>query len=262
MPGHVYMSYTKRDPLVNTSSTCTHCPHSAADLLSDRRDQAPPRYDGAMPTRKPKRKPGAQLGEDVARGMVMAAGARVFATKGIRDTSVEDLLEAANVSRRTFYRLYQGKEDVALALYVFGTNQLIDRWKLAIAAATGTLDAFTRCIDVFIMHAAMLGPLIFVLGGEATRQESPLHKRRMEVHDTLVDMMRAADPELANVDPLLVRATLFALEAVTRHILTEGDQGRRVSPAALERGRKVMNRIVTAGFAGSGDGVAPMPLAP
>ena len=105
----------------------------------------------------------------------------------------------------------------------------------------------------------MLGRLIFVLGGEASRQESPLHQHRMFVHDTLTEMLRGADPEIATVDPLVIRATLFALEATTRHILTEGDEGRRVTPAVIERARKVMNRVVTAGFAGEGDGVTPMP---
>lgn len=214
-----------------------------------------------MAQRKLKRKPGAQLGEDVARGMIIAAGARVFASKGIRETSVEDLLEAANVSRRTFYRMFDSKEDVALALYVFGTTQLIGRWKAAIASASGTLDIFSRCIDVFIQNASTVGRLIFVLGGEASRQESPLHKRRMEVHDAFIEMLREASPELAAVDPLLVRTTLFALEAVTRHILTEGDEGRKVAPSSIDRARKVMNRIVTAGFAGHGEGVTPLPLA-
>jgi AcrR family transcriptional regulator len=214
-----------------------------------------------MAQRKLKRKPGAQLGEDVARNMIIAAGARVFATKGIRDTSVEDLLEAANVSRRTFYRMFDSKEDVALALYVFGTTQLIGRWQQAIASSSDTLDQFAKCIDVFIQNAAMLGRLIFVLGGEATRQESPLHKRRMEVHETFLEMLRAANPEIAKVDPLLVRTTLFALEATTRHILTEGDEGRKVTPSAIDRARRVMNRIVSAGFAGHGPGVTPLPLA-
>jgi AcrR family transcriptional regulator len=214
-----------------------------------------------MAQRKLKRKPGAQLGEDVARNMIIAAGARVFATKGIRDTSVEDLLEAANVSRRTFYRMFESKEDVALALYVFGTDQLIGRWQQAIASSTDTLDQFAKCIDVFIQNAAMLGRLIFVLGGEATRQESPLHKRRMEVHDTFLEMLRAGNADIAKVDPLLVRTTLFALEATTRYILTEGDEGRKVTPAAIDRARKVMNRIVSAGFAGHGPGVTPIPLA-
>jgi len=214
-----------------------------------------------MAQRKLKRKPGAQLGEDVARNMIIAAGARVFASKGIRDTSVEDLLEAANVSRRTFYRMFESKEDVALALYVFGTTQLIGRWKQAIESSSDTLDQLARCIDVFIQNAAMLGRLIFVLGGEATRQESPLHQRRMEVHATFLEMLREANPEIARVDPLLVRTTLFALEAVTRHILTEGDEGRKVTPSLIDRARRVMNRIVTAGFAGHGAGVTPLPLA-
>jgi len=211
---------------------------------------------------KSRRKPGTQLGEDVARGMIIAAGARVFAAKGIRDTSVEDLLEAANVSRRTFYRMFESKEDVALELYIFGTKQLLASWMRAISTSTSALDAFSKCIDVFITHAATLGRLIFVLGGEASRQESPLHTHRMTVHDSFVQMLSAANADIARVDPLLIRATLFALEATTRYILTEGDEGRRVSPAVIERARKVMNRIVSAGFAGVGDGVAPMPLAP
>jgi AcrR family transcriptional regulator len=213
-----------------------------------------------MPQRKPRRKPGEQLGEDVARNMIIAGGARVFAMKGLRDTSVEDLLAASNVSRRTFYRLFESKDDVALALYTFGTAGLIENWKRALASSTDPLDQFARCIDVHLKNAAMMGRLIFVLGGEATRQESPLHTRRMEVHDILVDMLRNAHADTARVDPLLVRTALFALEAVTRHVLTEGDEGRKITPASLERARKVMVRIVTAGFAGSGEDVTPLPL--
>jgi len=213
-----------------------------------------------MAQRKLKRKPGAQLGEDVARNMIIAAGARVFASKGIRDTSVEDLLEAANVSRRTFYRMFDSKEDVALALYVFGTTQLTEGCKRAIASSSEPLDQFVRCIDVHLRNAAMMGRLVFVLGGEATRQESPLHARRMETHDTIVEMLRAAHPQTARLDPMLVRTTLFALEAVVRLVLMEGDEGRKVAPAALERARKVIVRMVTAGFAGHGEGVAPLPL--
>lgn len=213
-----------------------------------------------MPQRKPRRKPGEQLGEDVARNMIIAGGARVFAMKGLRDTSVEDLLAASNVSRRTFYRLFESKDDVALALYTFGTAGLIESWKRAIASTTDPLDQFARCIDVHLKNAAMMGRLIFVLGGEATRQESPLHTRRMEVHDILVELLRQAHEDTARVDPLLVRTALFALEAVTRQVLSDGDEGRKVTPASIERARRVMVRIVTAGFAGSGEGVTPLPL--
>ncbi|MGE5184214.1 MAG: TetR/AcrR family transcriptional regulator [Acidobacteriota bacterium] len=214
-----------------------------------------------MPVRRPRRKPGAQLGEDVARSMIVAGAARVFAQKGIRDASVEDLLDASKVSRRTFYRMFDSKEDVALALYTFGTNGLVESWKRAIATTTDPLEQFARCIDAHLKNAASVGRLVFVLGGEASRQESPLHKRRMEVHDQLVELFRAANPKIAKLDPLLVRSTIFALEAVTRKVLEDGDEGRKVSPAEIARARRVMERLVTAGFAGEGPGVAPLPLA-
>jgi AcrR family transcriptional regulator len=214
-----------------------------------------------MPRRKPQRATGVQLGEDVARNMIVAGAAKVFAHKGFRAASVEDLLEAAKVSRRTFYRSFESKEDVALALYNFGTKALVENWKRAIASSADPLEQFARCIDIHLKNAAMVGRLVFVLGGEASRQESPLHTRRMEVHDQLVDLLRAAHPSTARLDPLLVRTTIFALEAITRQVLTDGDEGRKVSPASVERARKVILRLVSAGFAGSGAGVTPLPLA-
>ena len=213
-----------------------------------------------MAQRKLKRKPGEQLGEDVARNMIIAGAARVFTQKGFRAASVEDLLDASNVSRRTFYRMFESKEDVALALYKFGTNGLIESWKRAIASSDDPLEQFAKCIDVHLKNAATVGRLVFVLGGEASRQESPLHQCRMEVHDTLVEMLRAAHPTTARLDSLVIRTVIFALEAVTRKVLEDGDEGRKVSPVLLERARKVMVRMVTAGMAGSGPGVTPLPL--
>jgi len=214
-----------------------------------------------MAVRKKKGASGVQLGEDVARNMIVAGGARVFAQRGIRDTSVEDLLEASKVSRRTFYRLFTSKDDVALALYKFGTTQLVENWKRALASSTDPLEQFSACIDVHLRNAAMLGRLIFVLGGEATRQESPLHEHRMKTHDKLIELLCVASPQMAKVDPLLIRGMLFALEAVTRHVLAEGDEGRRVSMGAVDRARRVMVRLATASFAGTGKGVAEIPLA-
>lgn len=190
-----------------------------------------------------------QLGEDVARNMIMAGAARVFSQKGLRAASVDDLLEAANVSRRTFYRLYESKDDVALALYNWGTKGLVASWQRAVESSKDPVEQFTRCIDAHLKNAGTVGRLVFVLGGEASRQESPLHARRMEVHTELVEMLRAAHPDTAKLDPLLVRTTILALEAVTRQVLTDCDEGRKVTPAALARARKVMVHLVSAGFA-------------
>jgi hypothetical protein len=81
----------------------------------------------------------------------------------------------------------------------------------------------------------------------------------MEVHDVLVDLLHTAGPSSARLDPLLLRTLVLGLEAITRRVLEEGDDGRRVTDASLARARKVAMRIMTATIAGTGARVAPLP---
>lgn len=208
---------------------------------------------------KKPRATGVQLGGDVARNMIMFGATRVFATRGFRATSVEDLLEASQVSRRTFYRFFKSKDDVALAMYTLGTASLVEDCRRAIAQEPDPLMQLEHCIDIHLRNARHMGRLVFVLGGEAQSLESPLHARRMEVHDMLVAMLHESSPAAQKVDPLLIRTLVYALEAMVRVVLQEGDEGRRVTDAQVQRARRVMMRIATASVAGSGARVAPLP---
>jgi len=201
-----------------------------------------------------------QLGEDEARGRILGGAARVFAGTGIRDVSVKDILNAAGVARRTFYRLYQSKEDVVVALYRIGTQRLLDECRLAVSEERDPIRQIQRCIDAHLRNAREVGRLVFVLGGEAQRHESALHEHRMQTHAQLVELlMSSATAAKTNIDPLLVRGLVLALEGVTRIVLEEGNAGRSVSDAGIERARRVMYRMATAALAGEGPGVAPLP---
>lgn len=217
---------------------------------------------GAEERRSKKRvRPGAsgvQLGEATVRAMVLQGAAEVFAERGVRMAAVEDLLKASGVSRRTFYRFYASKEDVMVVLYELGTEALLDACRRAVAEETDPLRRIARCIDAHLENARGLGRLVFVLGGEAQRQESALHARRMHVHDELVALLAGAHD---GVDPLVFRALVLALEGVTRITLEEGDEGRAVTDAGIARTRRVMMRLATSTLAGEGPGVAPMPRA-
>lgn len=201
---------------------------------------------------------GVQLGESVVRGMVLMAAARLFAQHGYRAVAVDDLLAAANISRRTFYKVFSSKEDVGLALYKFGTDNLLDNCKAALGEDGDLLTRVTRCVDLHLKNAATKGRIVFVLGGEASSQESPLFAIRMQVHDRLVAMLRAARGE-QQVDPLFTRTLVLALEAVVRCVLLEGDEGRSVSEDSIARARRVMLRIVSGAIAGEGPLVTELP---
>lgn len=206
-----------------------------------RRDAKPP---GASPKR---RAPGIQIGEAAARALVLQGSAQVFARMGVRAPSVEDLLEASGVSRRTFYRLYPNKEAVIVALYALGTEMLLDACRRAAKKEQDLPALVERCIDAHLDNARGSGRLVFVLGGEAQRQESALHTRRLQVHDEIVELLAASSASQAagGVDRLLLRGLLLALEGVTRHVLAEGDEGRAVQEDGLARARAVMLQIAT-----------------
>lgn len=205
--------------------------------------------------------PGVQLGEETVRSMVLAGGAQVFAASGVRAASVEDILQAAKISRRTFYRFYDGKEAVMMALYRLGTEALLLASKNAVAEEPDPLRQLERCIDAHLINARGLGRLVFVLGGEAQRHESPLHARRTQVHEELAALLGSA-PGYKRIDPWLFRGLLLALEGITRMMLEECDGGRQVTPAAVKRARRSMQRIATATLAGVGESVSPLPKAP
>jgi AcrR family transcriptional regulator len=189
--------------------------------------------------------PGVQLGEEKAREMVLLGAAKVFAERGARAASVEDILKAARISRRTFYRLYGSKEAVMLELYQLGTELLIEACRHAIATGKDRVSKAEGCIDAHLRNAREQGRLVFVLGGEAQRRESVLHARRIEVHELLTSLMMEG-LALEGVDPFVVRALVLALEGVTRLVLEQGDEGRRVSEADLQRARAVMTRLTNA----------------
>lgn len=195
------------------------------------------------------KKPGAsgvQLGDAVVRTRVIQGAAFVFADVGVQAASVEDILKAAGVARRTFYRFYDGKEGVMVELYRMGTESLLGACTLAASEGKTPIERVAGCIDAHLRNARDFGRLVFVLGGEAHRHESQLYVRRKEVHDALVSLFARAttEPGAEPRDPLLFRALVLAIEGVTRSVLESGDEGRKVTGEHLDRARRVLMHLV------------------
>lgn len=189
--------------------------------------------------------------EDVTasqRGRLLEAMVQVVAEKGYVATTVADVVDRAQVSRRTFYEQFERKESCFLAAYDVGVEYVLGRirgatdrsgelgWRELLRSDMKTYletlaeePAFAAALHVEALHA---GPAalarraeIFALFTERTRRvyelareedasrpELPLEVFRIHtggVDDLIRDFLRERPPEeLPKLADALTRATL------------------------------------------------------
>ncbi|MFC8830399.1 TetR/AcrR family transcriptional regulator [Streptomyces sp. NPDC057137] len=143
--------------------------------------------DGVKPAPRP----------SVARDRLLRTAGRLFYAEGIRSVGVDRVMAEAEVARGTFYRHFQGKEDLVRA-YLEATDQGI-RARVA-AAAAGTRDpAVLLLLVADDIGAELCGdgfrgcPFINAAAEYADRQ-SPVHQavlnHRAWFHQVVEDAFR------------------------------------------------------------------------
>jgi AcrR family transcriptional regulator len=167
----------------------------------------------------------------LAQGGIVGAAARVFARLGFAATRVEDILEAAGVARRTFYKYFSSKEDVLAAVYDLATGELI---KALRSAPLGTpLEVVGHGLDIYLDYHVENAALLKVLVEQAIRSDSSLaearRRFRREVVTILDDVVRASSGEAH--DPMLYLALISALEGLSLDLLATGTNATDVARA-------------------------------
>jgi len=198
------------------------------------------------------------LGAHFVRNSILAGGVTVFAQKGVSQTSVEDLLVASGISRRTFYRFFKNKEEVLASLFDVACTLFVGAFEDAVAKEAGPAEKVARGVDTYLEFLRSSGPLMRVLFGESQRPDSPLYPRRRQVVGELAALLgREAEAFVGHpVDPLLLQGLVGGLESMATATL---EHGGREDP---ERTRAAMQRLVAATLAGSGPLLPPLPRAP
>ncbi|MCA9772469.1 MAG: TetR/AcrR family transcriptional regulator [Myxococcales bacterium] len=155
------------------------------------------------------------------RGRIIQAAAEVFAREGPTATSVEDLLRAAGVSRRTFYKYFRGKEDALRALFRVATSAMMNAIRGGLEA-DGDADAkLTGAVDAYLRIHCVQPALASMLIAEAIRTDSLLGPGREAVIDSAIklyveELSAAGGPPL---DPLVVRGVILATEGLCIQLL-------------------------------------------
>src|SRR3954470_9922989 len=84
-----------------------------------------------------------------ARGAIVASAMGVFGKLGFAATRVEDLLEAAGIARRTFYKYFSSKEDVLAGIYELTTRELLRALHHAVEVSGDPADAIRLVMEIF-----------------------------------------------------------------------------------------------------------------
>jgi AcrR family transcriptional regulator len=191
----------------------------------------------------------------------MDGAAKAFGKLGYSNVRVEDIIEAAGVSRPTFYKVHASKDDVFQALSERHHREVRRRIREAVAGAGGDPPVeLAAMIDAFLRWRAGLGPVGRVLDLEArTPGTSVAHHRaatlRAMIRLSAERLRAAARPP---IDPVLITALISAMESVADALLLNPN----VDEQTLARANHVALRIVGAALATPGDPVPEIPGPP
>ena len=158
------------------------------------------------------------------RERILHGAAVVAAERGLRAVTVQDILAAASVSRRTFYQHFPNTEGVLCDLYIETMTELQERVRAAVASQATPRQRLRAAMDAYVdaLHAG--GLLLVWLQGEAIRPGSMLAPIRSQVHDSLLAVIagEAASVRGARPSPLLLRGLLLGAEGLLLQLQHDG----------------------------------------
>ncbi len=169
---------------------------------------------------------------------IIAGAELVFSQKALADITVEDLLTAGRISRRTFYKSFSNKQAVLAALYRTRTQALIGALKQGYRSGD-PMTALLGGIDAYVDYHVVAGPLLRIMIEEAGRSGSLMAEQRECFRGGLLVFIR--DATGVDLDPWLFNSILAGLEGISLQLfasgLTDDDLAgaKRAARALVER---------------------------
>ncbi len=162
--------------------------------------------------------------EEVAanqRRRLFKALSAVMTKKGYGDTTVDDVIKAAKVSRATFYQHFDSKQDCFMAGYARMQRHVIDAIR-AVPTSGTPMENFTVMLDRYLGFVA-LDPStarlylleVYAAGPEAVR-------RRVELQQEFVAGVAKVFKARSTTDRFASQALVAAISTLVVNALTEG----------------------------------------
>lgn len=149
-----------------------------------------------------------------ARERLLATASRLFYTEGIRAVGVDRVMAEAEVARGTFYRHFEGKDDLVRA-YLEATDQDIRARTAAAAKEIGDpsvfLGAVAHGIGDELCSAGFRGCPFINAAAEYPERDSAVHQAVLTHRDWFHEVVRDAFERVGVADPRRSADVMVAL---------------------------------------------------
>lgn len=157
-----------------------------------------------------------------ARTQILIHAMSVFNQQGLEETSVQDLLNAANISRRTFYKYFTSKLDVLESIYVLASKVMLARFEAELPATRTRDDLLASFVHIYFDYQFSVGKIVGMMLEESLRSASPLAPHRQHMLDKVVVVLQREFSRLGlpAQEYWRLMGLLWALEGASMHLLT------------------------------------------
>jgi AcrR family transcriptional regulator len=149
-----------------------------------------------------------------ARDRILSGAERAFRKLGFAAARVEDILAAAEVSRRTFYQRFESKEAVAEALLVRAVEVLVTAASARSSEERTPAAKLGAALDAYLELCQRHGPVVRDLLIESMRHGSRLSATRSRGVDAVVKFVLEQLDGKTKPDPLVVQHVVLGYEGM------------------------------------------------
>jgi AcrR family transcriptional regulator len=191
----------------------------------------------SRPRPGPPERPRLRAKYDRRRDEIVAVAARLFAERGYRQTSIEDLVAATGLQRGGLYHYIDGKGELLLLIHDELMNPLLERAEAILDEGGDAETQLRTLVRAWVAHVATHRDHMTVFNEERRLIESDpgwarVRASRRSFQDVLTEVLRQGVNEGSFRIPDLELA-LLALLGMVNHMSQWLDPKGRLSPEAI-----------------------------
>ena len=159
-----------------------------------------------------------------ARAEILIHSMQVFAQRGLQRTTVQHLLDASDVSRRTFYKYFRNKMDVLESIYRIFVDNMLLHFHKQVKQASSANDIIRNTTKVYFDYHVSMGPVIKLMMEEARSSDSALAPHRVRAQTLASEVLAVQINRFTgkNYEPLVFLTMLWMLENYSLYIFEDG----------------------------------------